>query len=50
MTYEAKAKSIILEEFDATVGNKNGEDYEPDSLRVAFFSAVVTWFFSFNLE
>ena len=37
MTDEPKALRVILEEFYATVGNKNSEDYEPDSLRVVFF-------------
>ena len=34
MGYEPVAQSKILEDFYATVRKKNGEDYEPDSLRV----------------
>ena len=32
--YEPEALNKILEEFYATVRKKDGEDYEPDSLRV----------------
>lgn len=45
-----------FEEFYATVGKKDGDDFDPDSFRVTVtffhvcYKSVITWFFSSNSE